>query len=558
MTTTRLSSLSLCFFGGVLALSLVGCGDSTTVADLRPPDMAKRVVDLTGPRSGLGEACKSGKSPRGTCKGDDAICFPDGQLGFVDGYCSQDCVSTGCPDDTECVTIAPRFDLCLALCNTDADCRTPNYVCSEYNACVPKLGFYLGSAVRPGTKDGMACEMDTRGAPAVAFEPSTQVSILNGAQTSIAVDEAGGNAIVVWQQVFGTPTIKVASSQDTGATFNPPTTLPVDGTIDTNTSQGDPVAAVDSTGAFYVAWTGTGGDPDQVYVARSTDGGVSFPDLFVASPPDESANDTLSKPAIAIGPDDTIYLSWVTTLTGKRVVRMVASTDQGTSWTDPVSVTSDTVDHENARIAVAADLSVHVAWVELNGDANGDVKNKVAIQRLNADLTPDGGRIVVSGATDTTTLDVPSIAVDGNNLYVAYTTGNPDGVWDIRVGYSADRGTTAKASVKVNTDASCATHFHPVASVDGSHKLHVAFYDNRYLDGQVSHTVSSGTAATTLSFGTEDTVNDMPFPFTTEAGSFDWLGDYLGMVTIGQHVYVGWADTRTNGTAQVFFSRRGF
>ena len=535
---------------------VIGCSDSGGTTDAGPPDMARRIVDLTGTRSGIGESCKAGRSARGTCKGDDAQCITDGQYGFTDGYCVQDCTKTACPSDADCVELAPGFDLCMALCNTDADCRS-GYHCTDYNICEPELGIYLGSAIRPGTNAGEACDPAPQ-TPSTDFEPNNQLSTINGAQTTLAVDDANGNVVVAWVSQYGDATIQVASSQDGGATFNPPIQIPADNLVDNNATQANPVAAVDSTGTFFIAWGGRDNDPAAIYVARSTNGGLTFPDVFVASPRSESLNDFLSKPSIAISPDNTIYISWATSFANQRIIRIVSSKDGGATWTAPVTVTpDDMVEHEFGRIA-ATNSAVYVTWVEVNGDQNGDVKNKIGLQKLTPSLSPVGSRVVMSGVDDAVAVDVPSIAVNSPNVYVVYSAGSPQGQWDIRAAYSLDDGATVKPSVKVNSDATCATHFHPTASVDGAGQLHVAFYDNRNLDGAVRHTSGTVSSSGALTFTTEGVVNDMPFPFTTESGYYDWLGDYLGMATPGDHIYIGWADTRTNDTAQIFFTRAGF
>jgi hypothetical protein len=545
-----------------LAPLLAACGDDTGATDAAPPDMARRIVDLSGTRSGIGNACQPNTkgTPRGTCVGDEAICVTDGQLGLDGGYCVQDCVKTGCPSDSDCVELAPGFDLCMALCNTDADCRAADgYVCSDYNVCVPGLGFYLGSAVRPGTNAGDACDAEPQTA-SMDWAPNQQLSVLNGTQVSLAVDEVGGASVVAWQNMYGTQTIMVASSQDGGNTFNPPIALPPDNLVDNNDTQSNPSVAVDqNTGIFYVAWTGSGTDPDNVYVARSTDQGLSFPDVFVASPPGESSLDTLDHPSIAVGPDSTVYVAWTTTTTGARVVRLVVSKDGGATWSAPIDVTpDDTTDHENARVAVSADLSIWIAYVELSGDANGDVANKVAVQKLLPDAIAgaivSGAPVVLSGAEDSPTLDVPGLAVDGPHVYVAFSSGSPRGQWDIKAGYTLD-GLNAKPSIKVNSDATCATHFHPSVAVDGNGTVHFAYVDNRNLDGGVRH-ATAAVAAGVLAVSSEEVVNDMPFPFTTEAFGFDWLGDYIGLAAGSDNVYLGWADTRLNDTAQVLFSQK--
>jgi hypothetical protein len=552
----------------LLPTLIIGCGSAAVGGvDAGPPDMARRIVNLSGTRSGTGNACTipSDATPKGTCQSEIATCYTDGQHGFKDGYCSQDCGRLPCPSDAECVSISSDVNLCFALCNTDSDCRD-GYVCTDYNACVPALGFYPGDSIVPGTNAGMACDPAAQ-VPSQAFAANQQLSIINGAQTAIAVDHTGANVLVVWVNLYDTQTLMYSSSQYGGAlsgglpTFSAPYPLPPDTSVDNTTTQSDPAAAVDSTGAFYVVWTGSGNDPDNVFVATSSDG-LNF-DVSVVSPPGESGLDTLSKPSIAIGADDTIYVGWTTTISdmGSRVVRVVSSADGGMTWSDPVTVTpDDSIDHENARVAVSSDGTVYATWVEVNGDPHGDKANHIGLAALAADLTPVGVPKVISQANDTPALDVPSISVDGTRVYVAYTSGSPEGQWDVMLAYSFDGGVTVKPSVKVNGDARCATHFHPTTALDGNHVLHVAYYDNRNLDGGVREATAKGTgtgAAVVLSFPSEELVSDMPFPFSTEAGSFNWLGDYLGMAIVGQNIYLGWADTRTRDTAQIQFSRTG-
>ena len=560
-----ISNSSLRRFTLACVIALVGCGgdSSSSPTDGGTPDL-KRVVDLTGPRSGVGAACETGRGPHGTCKGDDSICFGDGEFGFKGGYCSQRCNSVACPSDAECVKVAGGFDICLALCNSDADCRTPGYVCTDYQACVPVGGIYLGSEVRPGTNAGAACVQPTVAPPnGSPFEPNQQLSTITGGEVHLAVDELRGTAVAAWIQLYGTQSIGVVSSQDGGASWSAPSFLPLPTSIDHNDAQSDPVVAVDSEGRYFITWIGFNGNTGagfNVYVARSEDGGITFPDLFLAAPKTEFTTAAfLDKPWIAVGPDDSIYITWsaIVNPQGNAVIRIARSTDHGQSWSAPVTVTpDDSVFHNLAEVAVAQDGTVYVANVELNASNFGDPANKIALQRFSSALVPEGGRIVLSKGADSPPFDEPSLAVDGNNVYVAFASGTAAGDWDIRVVASHDRGVTVLPSVKANDDASCATHLHPGVAVDGAGKLHVVFYDNRYLEGALMHTASAGTG--TLSFAQNTFVNDKPFGFTTERNAIDWLGDYVGITAHGNHVYVVWTDPRVNQTSQIFFSRAGF
>src|SRR5262245_45382900 len=94
--TIRLVSLGS--FALVVLTLASACSETSTAVDQGSPDM-RRHYDLTGMRSTIGDACQAGKAPRGTCSGDETICFTDGQYGFPGGVCTQDCTKLGCPND---------------------------------------------------------------------------------------------------------------------------------------------------------------------------------------------------------------------------------------------------------------------------------------------------------------------------------------------------------------------------------------------------------------------------------------------------------------------------
>ncbi len=544
-----------------IALGLAGCGDATEPDPIASTDMA-RSFDLSGPRSGTGNACRAGRSDRGTCTGDYQTCVLDGHNGFVGGYCTQDCKALACGDDSTCVRLAAGFERCLVHCNSDDDCRAPDYVCSPYKACIPALGVYLGNEVRPGTADGEACVTPPEARPTSAFATSRQVSVVSGAQPSLATNAAQGTIVTSWINLYGPTYLAVSSSSDDGASFSHPATLPPNIRVDTSVTQSDPVVAVDSKGTYYVAWLGQEANDAlyAVYVARSMDGGVTFGDVFIVAKSDDTLTDAqFARPWIAVGPDDSVYVSWAGAMREDQApaVLVARSVDGAQTFTAPVVATpAMSTQHARPQIAVSSDGSVYVASVELLGDTFGDVRNKVSLQRLTADLALDGGRVQLSGEGESPTLDWPSLVVDGDHVYVAYTAGSVYGAWDIRVAASADRGATFHPSVIANSDPSCATHFHPALAVDSSRRVHVVFYDNRYGDGNLFHAVSIGDAGSgSLAFGDNELVNDAPFPFTTESAGPDWLGAHPAIAIANGTIYVAWTDPRTNGTAQIFFSQ---
>jgi hypothetical protein len=174
---------------------------------------------------------------------------------------------------------------------------------------------------------------------------------------------------------------------------------------------------------------------------------------------------------------------------------------------------------------------------------------------VNPDGTLKGKNVKVTHGADSPAFEDPSIAVWQSNVYVGFISGAATGGWDVRVAASDDGGQTFQPSVKVNDDATCATHFHHQIAVDGGGDLHALFYDNRFLTGNVMHAVSAPYhAGMPLGFGQNTFVNSASFPFTTSRASLEWLGDYLGFWIAGNEMYAAWSDPR-GGASEIRFAK---
>jgi hypothetical protein len=522
----------------------------------------------------IGAPCTS--ATFGTCSGDE-ICLRFGS--FSDGYCTLDCSTTACPDGAVCQINRDIVNqpLCYRGCRNDNDCRRPGYLCSLDGACLPE-DVASGGGVRPGTNDGGACTMPIQ-RPADQtdrlFGPTVPVSAINPgaveAQVHMAIDPVPGRIVTTFADIRLTGGgIGVATSDDDGATFNPPLVIPTVETPFHNEIQTDPAVAIDSRGTIFITWLGFNylgavAGNFRVLLARSTDGGLTFSDLRQVSPPTEvPVENEVDKPWIAVSPvDDSIYVVWHRSDPNLRTsdIRLVRSTNGGDSWSAPITLSDNTsrpeLFRDFPRVFVAADGRPYVVWSELGGTRYGSTANRVYLQRLATDGTKLGTNVRVSVAPNSPGYADATVAAQGDNVYVGFLSGTPRGDWDVHVAASLDGGRTFLPSVKVNDDTSCATHYVHQIVVDPRGNVHAVWLDNRYHpEGNVFHAMSPPAAeGDPLSFGRNTFVNSLPFPFRTNRNLTSWVGDYLGLVAEGNQIYATWSDPHIDLTSHIFFAK---
>lgn len=224
-------------------------------------------------------------------------------------------------------------------------------------------------------KNGIFVSRSTDGglswANAVAVVTSSSSSTFHDKEY-IAVDAASGSRFqgrvyVSWTVFSGfTSPIVLSRSTDGGTTWSP--AVNVSGAQ--SASQGS-VPAVAPNGDLYVAFFSvTGGDA--IWVARSTDGGVSFaPPVRVArivelpSPLPGNSFRTNSFPSIAITPNGTIHVTWAEWVSSSADVRASRSTDGGATWSAPVRVNSTVADDQFFPwIAAAGDGTLGICFYD--------------------------------------------------------------------------------------------------------------------------------------------------------------------------------------------------
>jgi hypothetical protein len=291
----------------------------------------------------------------------------------------------------------------------------------------------------------------------------------------------------------------------------------------------------DHSGNVYVAWSEyhAFAPTNAVLVARSTDGGDSFSRPFRVTPQEHG---TASFADLAVGPDGTVYLTYLTYPSSARPtadVWLLSSTDGGVSFGDPVNVASVELFDSNQFAG-----------------ATGTVD------------CGDGPFACESGFTFSRFFTNSAVAADETGVHVVWASELPGGQNQVFVRNSSDGGATWDGG-PIIVDAQEAGHqwFPDVASADGT--ISVIFYDSRSdpaydpgrPPGNTAEGVNSGDVVHTfVAQSTDGGVSWTETPVSSAGSNFGWMthgsrrvgfwGDYLYVSAVPGAVNVAWTDSR--------------
>lgn len=322
----------------------------------------------------------------------------------------------------------------------------------------------------------------------------------------------------------------------------------------------------------FVTLIGAGNTPNALWVVSSTDGGQTFSTPVKVSGPRAFQVRMSAHPNIA----GRVYLSWLqadeTALhalanTGNPIVS-VRSDDGGKTWSAPVRVSPSSRERVVApSTAMGLDGHIYLSYLDLGDDRldyHGGHQGKGG--------PPYGGTwsLVVARSTDDgatwqeTVVDdkvvpaerfivflppSPSLAVDGNRVYVAFQDASL-GEADVWLWASSDGGSTFGSRSKINdTPKDDATSQYLVRlGVATNGRLDALYYDRRADTKNVMNAVSlqsSGDHGAT--FGAHMTVSEQPFDSRIGYGSernLPDLGSRLGLFSADERALALWSDTR--------------
>lgn len=400
-------------------------------------------------------------------------------------------------------------------------------------------------------------------------------------ETYITLDTSSPKRLAAGSnEIFRLP-MRGYSSSDGGASWAG-VDLPLPPAIGTNGIDfgSDPTLAFDSRSNLFYGYivvyfgAGNGINGTQMAVARSTDGGKTYPSVSFFGF-ESGTNHFNDKPMITADSNrtspfrDSVYIAWDAASGGSRGggVRLARSTDHGAAFT----ITRIDDPHGPGRAIgavpfVGPEGNLYVAWNDyaantiaftrsLDGGATFATPNVVASKRLPFD-------IAIPAESFRGALVYPACDADRSSgpnrgrLYCSWMDLTPAGTTDIFLSSSDDRGQTWSAKQSVGDSLAFAVdrfnHWLSVDPINGD--VTVSFYDTRN-DTTGSRYMTDTFLARSTDGGatfTNTRVSDVSSNEHDCAGLFpcqginygNQQGDYEGLVTYGGVAHPIWTDSR--------------
>lgn len=335
-------------------------------------------------------------------------------------------------------------------------------------------------------------------------------------------------------------------------------------------NSGDPAAAIDVDGRYYVGFINAGFGQS---VAYSDNEGVSWTNVTVVGSGLEDKNHMWVDNWPASPYNGYLYNAWTAFSTSSDIV-ISRSTNSGTSWSTPVNISSAVAGgshDQGVNIQTGPNGEVYAVWAVYDSWPAPEIALGFT-RSLNGGATYEAGRRIVTNISGIRQLypgtfphrvsSFPVMAVDPQGvIYIVWVnkgvpginTGNDIDVYMVK---STDEGLTWSTPSRVNQDPTGLSerHYYPWITADPvTGGLSVVAYDSRNTTGNAVETwvyTSIDQGNSWEEFRVSD-VSFTPAPIPGLAGGY--MGDYLGIAARAGTVYPVWTDNR-NGIALSYTS----
>lgn len=233
-----------------------------------------------------------------------------------------------------------------------------------------------------------------------------------------------------------------------------------------------PRIALDSSEGLNVVWTDAKEFGLKVVYLRSTDQGSTFNDPLVVS----GASTMASEPEIAVDSEDGINVVWQDEASGVSTIMFVRSTDGGATFSAPKRISTGEGQASEAQIHADASGRLDVVWVdESSGSSQAYYSQstdhgETFSDPINASNMPDGN------------IHKPVVVLFNDIVYIAFQDGDlfgdDNGDRQVYLATSSDGGLTFGGPRQVSrADGQCGRAHSPAMVVDSRGMLHIVWID---------------------------------------------------------------------------------
>ncbi len=247
--------------------------------------------------------------------------------------------------------------------------------------------------------------------------------------------------------------------------------------------QSAPSIAVDSGGTIYVVWEDNRNGDWNIYFAKSIDGGDTWSDPNIRV---NSANSSIQRNSkIAVDSAGTIYVTWEDDRNGDDDIYFAKSTDGGSTWTEPnIKINDDTGTSSqlNPDIAVNSSNGVYIVWQDYR-NVGGDIYFAGSIDGGETWLSPN---VKINSDTELDSQYDPVVDVGPTGtIYVAWQDYR-EGFGDIFFAYSMDVGLNwLHPNERINDDSGDNSQYDPAMVSSPANEIYVTWSDYRNTDGDI-------------------------------------------------------------------------
>jgi hypothetical protein len=326
------------------------------------------------------------------------------------------------------------------------------------------------------------------------------------------------------------------------------------------TRNSDPVVTVDTAGNFYISVIAISFPQGNLVLAiyKSTNGGITFPNAFIASQGGTEDKEWVTTDLSPISPFvNTLYISWTRFAAGTTIM-VTKSTNSGVNWTSPVSVSSSS-GVQGSNICTDRNGNVYVTWLGFGANAivrfdkstNGGASFGTDVQVSSG--TPPSG--LPNGVSTFPFIDVDrSTGPRSGWVYVTFAD-NRNGDCDVFLCRSTNGGANWSSAVRVNNDGlgNGKIQYWPTISVNENGRISILFMDTR---NTPNNTIIEAFLARSTDGGetfTNELISNEPSP-TAIPGSNVRFGDYIDIDYLGSNIVPVWTDERAGGVNQDIYT----